>query len=355
MDVKIVILYTVGLFWLYIQTCCASSLNVNRLRRFSDNDQRTRNKRNATLSYTEGTTADAGGGVEEPAWTKYYGFDSYKQRKPYQENPNKKPTICFNNKTKDSNGDRLPQFICPMDDSQSEDLTYCCGQKTAQVCCNRTKYNEEKRKEKQKYNNDADIDLVTAIGISAGCVVSITFCMFLYCCCCQRRHEIHDGVKLMWVRRSFGKELNRLEQPAYQDHMTVVNSITGLRETSRQGSRQGSRHGSRQASRQGSIRSNRSRQGSFKGGSRNPSAAPTPSISRRASNDHHDRTPLKHQKGTGDRNHLGLDVPSNVVITVTTPSDEHGPTAPLLKTAHHERCNPVHVHFDDVIMTSSPS
>ena len=41
-------------------------------------------------------------------------------------------------------------------------------------------------------------------------------------------------------------------------------------------------------------------------------------------------------KGAGDRNHLGLDVSSNVVITVTTPSDEHGPTAPLLKTAHHE-------------------
>jgi hypothetical protein len=71
----------------------ASSLNVNRLRRFSDNDQRTRNKRNATLSYTEGTTADASGGVEEPAWTKYYGFDSYKQRKAYQENPNK--SKCF--------------------------------------------------------------------------------------------------------------------------------------------------------------------------------------------------------------------------------------------------------------------
>lgn len=37
-------------------------------------------------------------------------------------------------------------------------------------------------------------------------MVAITLCMFLYCCCCQRRPEIHDGIKLMWVRRSFGKE-----------------------------------------------------------------------------------------------------------------------------------------------------
>ena len=72
--------------------------------------------------------------------------------------------------------------------------------------------------------------------------------------------------------------VNRLEQPAYQDHMTVVNSITGLRE-SRHGSRQGSRKGSRAPSRQGSLRSNR---GSIKH-HKNHSAAPSPSVSRRAS------------------------------------------------------------------------
>lgn len=44
----------------------------------------------------------------------------------------------------------------------------------------------------------------------------------------------------------------------------------------------------------------------------------------------------KHFTGVGDRNNLCLDVPGNVVITVTTPSDEQGPTAPLLKTAHHD-------------------
>ena len=33
-----------------------------------------------------------------------------------------------------------------------------------------------------------------------------------------------------------------------------------------------------------------------------------------------------------DKHHLTLNVPNNsVMITVTTPSDEHGPTDPLLK------------------------
>ncbi|XP_045178429.2 uncharacterized protein LOC123538409 isoform X2 [Mercenaria mercenaria] len=354
MDAQIVIFYILGIFWVYIQTCCASSLDVDRSKRFLDNDQRTRNKRNATSTNTESIRSHSGG-VEDPEWMKYDGSNSYMQRKAYKENPNKEPTICFNNNTQEIDGIRLKnvKFICPMED-QSDDMIHCCGGESAQRCCNKTEYDAAKKKD-EKTDMDPEMDIVTGISIAAAFIVSIMFCMFLYCCCCQRRHEIHDGVKLMWVRRSFGKELNRLEQPAYQDHMTVVNSITGLRETSRQGSRQGSRKGSRQPSRQGSLRSNRSRQGSFKAGSRNPSAAPTPSISRRASNDHHDRTPLKQQKGTGERNHLGLDVPSNVVITVTTPSDEHGPTALLLKTAHHERCNTVHVHFDDVIMSSSPT
>ena len=40
---------------------------------------------------------------------------------------------------------------------------------------------------------------------------------------------------------------------------------------------------------------------------------------------------------SGSRNHLvGDPNASNVVITVTTPSDEHGPTAPLLGTPQRE-------------------
>lgn len=83
--------------------------------------------------------------------------------------------------------------------------------------------------------------------------------------------------------------MNRLEQPAYQDHMTIVNSITGIRESSsrqgsRHGSRQGSRSGSRGPSRQGSVRSNRSHHGSFK--YKNHSGGASPSTSRRASREH---------------------------------------------------------------------
>lgn len=331
MDVQIVKLYVLGIFLLYMHSCCASSLTVSRFRRFLDNDQRTRNKRNATYTNKGNITTNSGGVVDNvtqaPDWMKYYGSENYMQRKAYKENPNKKPTICFNNKTQE-NGLLLNHFICPME-NDTDAQTYCCGEVSAQTCCSKTEY------EKKGDSEDlfTDIDIVTGISIATGFIVSIALCMFLYCCCCQRRHEIHDGVKLMWVRRSFGKELNRLEQPANQDHMTVVNSITGIRETSRQGSRQGSRHGSRQQSRQGSVRSNRSRQGSFKVASRNPSAVPTPSISRRASNGHYDHATEKHHTGIADRNSLGLDVHSNVVITVTTPSDDQGPTAPLLKTA----------------------
>ena len=46
----------------------------------------------------------------------------------------------------------------------------------------------------------------TGISIAVGFVLSVSVCMGLYCCCCQRRPEIGDGIKLMWVRRSFGKE-----------------------------------------------------------------------------------------------------------------------------------------------------
>ena len=76
-----------------------SSLNINRVRRFSDNDQRTRNKRNATLSSTVSaattTTTTSGAVKQEPAWAKYYGFESYKQRKAYQKNPNKSKCHCL--------------------------------------------------------------------------------------------------------------------------------------------------------------------------------------------------------------------------------------------------------------------
>lgn len=167
-----------------------------------------------------------------------------------------------------------------------------------------------------------DMDIVTGISVAAAFVVSLTFCLFLYCCCCQSRPEIGNGFKLMWFRRSLGKEMNRLEQENTHEQVAVVNSVTGIRETPRRPSRN--------PSRQGSLKS---RQGSLKG-NKNPSTNPTPSISRRTSDAHaHGR---EHAAALGDRNHLTLDVPSSVLITVTTPSDEHGPTSPLLKTSQHE-------------------
>ncbi|WAR10689.1 hypothetical protein MAR_035765 [Mya arenaria] len=207
------------------------------------------------------------------------------QRKLYTDNPEKAPTICFNNNTKHNKGVRLGEYICPMS-NQSDFMTFCCGPATGQRCCTEAVFSEDKG------GAFDDGDLVTGLGIAAAFVVSLSFCMFLYCCCCQRRPELHNGIKLMWVRRSFGKEINRLEQPAYHDHMTVVNSITGLRE-----SRGPSRQGSRGPSRQGSVRS---------------------------------------MRAPDDKQYLGSELPkASVVITVTTPSDEHGPTAPLLKTVQH--------------------
>ncbi|KAL4216857.1 hypothetical protein ACF0H5_023321 [Mactra antiquata] len=294
--------------------CHASSLNKEDVEQFNDNDQRTRHKRNASDNNY----------ITTPKDTSQRNVDT---------NNIKKETTCFNNVTIIDNGERLNNFTCPRE-NQSSSMIYCCGEKHAQMCCDKNPDQGKSRSsdDKNKGNGMAkDINIVTGISIAAGFVASVLICLFLYCCCCQRRHEIHDGVKLMWVRRSFGKELNRLEQPAYQDHMTVVNSITGLREERRNS------RSSRPPSRQGSLRSNaRSRPGSFNRGSRNPSAVPTPSISRRASHDvhHHD---TNHHKAHLDRHHLGVEGSSNVVITVTTPSDEHGPTAPLLKTAQHEK------------------
>lgn len=65
------------------------------------------------------------------------------------------PTVCFNNKTIE-NGLRLEHFICPTK-NDTDDLVYCCGAVSAQTCCSKTKYESEKKTEKEKQLNDLDI------------------------------------------------------------------------------------------------------------------------------------------------------------------------------------------------------
>ncbi|XP_052812615.1 uncharacterized protein LOC128240134 isoform X2 [Mya arenaria] len=340
MEFVSIIVIVLGLISISIDPTYSTSVNSNGIHQdFLDTDARTRNKRNATSYDVFDSSVNESDVIvpktEIPEWKiklqnrKYYGSAQYMQRKLYTDNPEKAPTICFNNNTKHNKGVRLGEYICPMS-NQSDFMTFCCGPATGQRCCTEAVFSEDKG------GAFDDGDLVTGLGIAAAFVVSLSFCMFLYCCCCQRRPELHNGIKLMWVRRSFGKEINRLEQPAYHDHMTVVNSITGLRE-----SRGPSRQGSRGPSRQGSVRSMRGRGGSVK--DKHQSATPTPSISRRPSNDlaHSHPGPSHHHSGhkqtsPDDKQYLGSELPkASVVITVTTPSDEHGPTAPLLKTVQH--------------------
>ncbi|KAL3854842.1 hypothetical protein ACJMK2_014081 [Sinanodonta woodiana] len=87
--------------------------------------------------------------------------------------------------------------------------------------------------------SEPEVDILTAVSISVTCAVVVTVCLTLYCCCCQRkqRNSHPSRVKMMWMRRSLGKQLdsnNRLDGT----HHTLLVSNNGNSLKEDQGSKE---------------------------------------------------------------------------------------------------------------------
>ncbi|XP_033728858.1 uncharacterized protein LOC117317998 [Pecten maximus] len=136
-------------------------------------------------------------------------MEKYKTTQRYKDDPEFKPTMCVNiNKTDNDTIDG--HFLCPMA-NDTQEQTECCGETEKQLCCKPEVHGGRKP---PAYDETTMLFMLIPLFL-----IPIGLCLILYCCCCQRRPEIHTG-KLVWIRKSNKKEIylseggiNPTEQP----------------------------------------------------------------------------------------------------------------------------------------------
>ncbi|XP_052237739.1 uncharacterized protein LOC127849056 [Dreissena polymorpha] len=153
METTIMLLKLLGLLSLTIDTRSCSFLDWNGdvHNTFNDGPSARRQRRNVTMAddalTSENVTQYANvstTSVPKPQWwhdlysDKYYGSKQYLERKLFTDNPDKEPTICFNNNTLHNKGVTLGRFVCPMA-NQSDTFVHCCGKSKEQQCCSQKK------------------------------------------------------------------------------------------------------------------------------------------------------------------------------------------------------------------------
>ncbi|KAL5006129.1 hypothetical protein ScPMuIL_017287 [Solemya velum] len=128
----------------------------------------------------------------------YYGGKEYMESERYRLNPNLRPTLCRNDNAMDENGTVWGYFVCPLYGlGQTDKLDDCCGHKFKQICCD---------EEAMLAGFDqAQMDVMTAVGVIAVSVIFIGCCLLLYQGCCQRRPGLSSG-KIIWVKKPFSKK-----------------------------------------------------------------------------------------------------------------------------------------------------
>ncbi|XP_069107506.1 uncharacterized protein [Argopecten irradians] len=178
----------------------SSELTYAKTLAFDDRGIMNRFRVRRDVSIGENTTKADTDGYDVKNDTFSLLMEKYKTTQRFKDNPKFQPTICANlNKTGNETIDG--HFLCPMTDD-AEENTKCCGDKDKQFCC------KPKVAGGGKTNTqDETVLLFLMIPLF---VIPIGLCLVLYCCCCQRRPEIHTG-KLVWIRKSNKKEISLSE------------------------------------------------------------------------------------------------------------------------------------------------